>query len=378
MVGFFNKKLDINRFFIEDSEGQTGTGDAMPKVEFGHSDEPGASTGFNDNSDPFEDALEDALCVFKSGDVNSDIVEKNEKLIMFYVDLENEMIINKQIGNEENKERQDGESGDQISESKHPVLFNQYPVCQTHSLFLLFADAGLPQVLSDELLVLMLQIFKVSDQPSFRLGYNSMGADCIANNLHFHMTYADQMFKDVFGDKGEVYPIENAGKKLFFRTTLQHRNKEEINMYNCAVRFGEIPGWPVKTLILSPDIDESNEEASLEDAQEALAHTAGIVLNYLIDMNIPHNILIADEGMTLYIIPRKFDLLIENVSFFTSFETLCGFIKFKTEKAYTSSTNESITEQLKESVSVGEEDFERMKTELIDKFMKEYEGATIN
>lgn len=87
-------------------------------------------------------------------------------------------------------------------------------------------------------------------------------------------------------------------------------------------------------LILSPDIDESNQEASLEDAQEALAHTAGIVLNYLIDQNIPHNILIADEGMTLYIIPRKFDLLIENVSFFTSFETLCGFVKYKTHQAF--------------------------------------------
>jgi hypothetical protein len=58
------------------------------------------------------------------------------------------------------------------------------------------------------------------------------------------------------------------------------------------------------------------------------------VLNYLIDQNIPHNILIADDGMTIYIIPRKFDLLIEKVSFFTSFETLCGFVKFKTESAY--------------------------------------------
>jgi len=122
---------------------------------------------------------------------------------MFYVDLENEIILSKT--SEESKDR---ESEEQVSESKHPVLFNQYPVCQTHSLFLLFADAGLPQVLSDELLVLMLQIFKVSDQPSLRIGYNSMGADCIANNLHFHLTYAEQMFKDVNGT--EVYPIENA------------------------------------------------------------------------------------------------------------------------------------------------------------------------
>jgi hypothetical protein len=59
----------------------------MPKVEFG-----GGGTG-GEGNDPFEEALEDALCVFKSGDTNSDILEKNAKLIMFYIDLENETIV---------------------------------------------------------------------------------------------------------------------------------------------------------------------------------------------------------------------------------------------------------------------------------------------
>jgi len=56
---------------------------------------------------------------------------------------------------------------------------------------LLFADAGLPQVISDELLLLILQVFKVSDKSSLRIGYNSLGADCITNNLHFHIVYGD-------------------------------------------------------------------------------------------------------------------------------------------------------------------------------------------
>lgn len=127
---------------------------------------------------------------------------------------------------------------------------------------MLFADAGLPQVLSDELLLLMLQIFKVNDSESLRVGYDSMGADCIANNLHFHLLYADQMFKEQpnvgkIGDGEFGFPIEQASKKLFFRTTLQHKNKEEINMYNCPVRFGEVgDDWPMRCLLLSPDIGE--------------------------------------------------------------------------------------------------------------------------
>jgi len=51
----------------------------------------------------------------------------------------------------------------------------------------------------------------------------------------------------------------------------------------------------------------------------------------MIEDNTPHNLLVTDEGMTVYIIPRKFDMLIENVPFYTSFESLCGFIKFKTQ-----------------------------------------------
>ena len=76
----------------------------MPKIE-GSASMNGPNglpqSGFADNSDPFEDDLEDALCVFKAGDSNKDIMEKNEKLIMFYVDLENEQILE---ANEENKQ----------------------------------------------------------------------------------------------------------------------------------------------------------------------------------------------------------------------------------------------------------------------------------
>jgi hypothetical protein len=70
-------------------------------------------------------------------------------------------------------------------------------------------------VLSDELLILLLQLFKLSSNPHLRIGYNSMGADCIANNLHFHILYADKLFPAT----GQ-FPIETAEKALFFRTNL--------------------------------------------------------------------------------------------------------------------------------------------------------------
>lgn len=139
---------------------------------------------------------------------------------------------------------------EEATQSKHPVLLNQYPLCKSHSLFLLFAQEGLPQVLSDELLILLLQLFKLSANPHLRLGYNSMGADCIANNLHFHVLSTDQLFKNI---DEPMFPIEKAEKALFFKSNLQHHSSEEINMYQCGVRFGEVlGGWPVRTLVISP------------------------------------------------------------------------------------------------------------------------------
>ena len=52
-------------------------------------------------------------------------------------------------------------------------------------------------------------------------------------------------------------------------------------------------------------------------------------------------------------------------------------MKYKSEQAYNSASFESVSDQLRQNVSVSDEDFARMKTELVDKFMKEYEGQKI-
>ena len=173
-----------------------------------------------------------------------------------------------------------------------------------------------------------------------------------------------------------MFPIELAEKALFFKTNLQHRSSDEINMYQCGVRFGEVlGGWPVRTLVLSPA--ETSEDISLEDAQEALAHATGVLLNHLIDKNIPHNILIADEGMTIYVIPRKFDLLIEGVNFSTSFESLCGLVKCKNEGGFKGLKHDELCKRMAAGVSLKEGEFAELKREIVQKFLSEYDGEEV-
>jgi hypothetical protein len=80
--------------------------------------------------------------------------------------------------------------------------------------------------------------------------------------------------------------------------------------------------------------------------------------------------------MTLYIIPRKFDLLIENVNFFTSFETLCGFIKCKQENGFKNLKYDEFSKRVSSGVSLKESEFEVIKKDIVDKFLSEYDGET--
>lgn len=85
---------DINRFFVDE-----GDSSDVPKVFFSQNDQGAGGNGDGqqkDGDDLFEEALEDALCVFKSGGANTDLLKENNGQILFYVDLENEEIISKQ------------------------------------------------------------------------------------------------------------------------------------------------------------------------------------------------------------------------------------------------------------------------------------------
>ena len=91
----------------------------MPKVE----SEKRSDAFDSEAKDLFEDELEDALCVFKSGGANSDILKENDAQILFFVDLDNEEIIEKEKM-AKRKEKAVVDEDDEIKGETHPVLFN--------------------------------------------------------------------------------------------------------------------------------------------------------------------------------------------------------------------------------------------------------------
>jgi hypothetical protein len=180
-------------------------------------------------------------------------------------------------------------------------------------------------------------------------------------------------------DGVERFPIENCELNKILDSTLQHKSEDEINMYSVGVEFYITEAWPIRTFVIKPlknEEEETKEESTTlgesADPTASVAHAVGVILNILIDNNIPHNLLISEQGETVYVIPRKFDLLINAANFSTEFNDLCGLLKCKDEKTFENITESQYQKFLKKEVALDTETFNKVKDELISKFTKEY------
>ena len=110
--------------------------------------------------------------VFKNFDEEKFNFNKvNPKEILFSVNLDEESIITKEKmqKDQEDINFDNNQLNDEISEfSLHPVLANISPICKYHSLLPLFPEEELPQVIGSDILVLLLQAFKMSNSESLR------------------------------------------------------------------------------------------------------------------------------------------------------------------------------------------------------------------
>jgi hypothetical protein len=352
LVAFYNQKHDVNRFFEKADDDKD-----------------------DDDSLDFDDDLN----VFKNEGTDADLIKANEDKILFYVDLENEEVVDVE---KRNADKEEGDNLEQsVNSAVHPVLINQYPLGKEHAIMLLFAEEGLPQILSDEILGLLFQIFRLSPNKYLRIGYNSMGAECWINNLHFHLLSSHLVFSEI--EDLKVFPIEKAPISKILDSSLQHKSADEINMYNVGISFFLTDEWPVKTFVIKPLKKETNTDSEIEntlgdvaDPLSSVAHAVGVLLNILIDNNIPHNLLISEQGEVVYVIPRKFDLLINAANFSTEFNDLCGLVKCKDEKTFETLNEAQYTKFLKKEVALDAESFNKVKDELIEKFTKEYDCTT--
>ena len=178
--------------------------------------------------------------------------------------------------------------------------------------------------------------------------------------------------------KGEInhLPIENRVPQLLFETKLKYKNDKEISMFDGTtnLKVSEIKEpilcWKIECII--NDEKSGGEISAMENLfQNSISHLVNLILSKLIDKEIPHNIIITNQGRTFYLIPRNFEKKEHKIN--TCWNDLAGLITCKDEKTYAEINEESINQFMKNEVSLENNKFQELNKDIIEQIDSVYE-----
>lgn len=171
---------------------------------------------------------EDAIC-FLDFEENRIFIEFNENLFNFNnLQLDEKLVILDLIGNEDNENISNSVGNDDfdnnfsnsVSNSNDLISINNFPISISHTNLILNFDKCFSQLLSNELITQALEIFNLTKNNSLKLGFDSLGAGCYINHLHFECIWMEDF-------NLEKLAIENACSTKIFDTNLIYQVKEE-------------------------------------------------------------------------------------------------------------------------------------------------------
>lgn len=293
-------------------------------------------------------------------------VDEGEKILGVYLD--NQEIIGEEM------DVDDEDLSNEILKNKDLITLDYFPLSISHCNITLCYDQDLPQVLSSELLVQLLQLFPIAKNNSLVCGYDSLGGGCVINHLHFEFLMLDD-FTDI-----PALPIESVNAFPVFETKLKHKKEEEISLFDCelTLRLSKISDyyaycWKIEVVTDDAMTDGEHEEPALMENtyQNSISHLANVFLSILTDQGIPHNLVITNQGKTFYLFPRKFEQKEHPVN--TCWNDLSGLITCKTEEYYNSITEEKVVQFFKNNISLEDKDFEELTNKIVDKVDAIYE-----
>ena len=242
------------------------------------------------------------------------------------------------------------------------VTLSYFPLCRSHCNITLCYEQDLPQVLSNELIVQFMNIFPIVNNSSLICGYDSLGAGCIINHLHFEFLMLDDFSTEI-----TCLPIEQINSNLLFETKLKYKNEKEISMFDgtTTLKVSEIKEpllcWKIECIL---NKEETGDISAMENLfQNSISHLANLILTKLVDKEIPHNMIITNQGRTFYLIPRKFENKKHVIN--TCWNDLAGLITCKEQKTFDEIKGDEIEKFFKNEVSLTEHTFKNLNNDII-------------
>jgi hypothetical protein len=207
-----------------------------------------------------------------------------------------------------------------------------------------------------------MNIYPIINNPSLICGYDSLGAGCIINHLHFEFLMLDD-----FGTEISVLPIEERSSNLLFETKLKYKNEKEISMFDgtttlkVSVIKEPLICWKIECIL---NQENNGEISAMENLfQNSISHLVNLILSKLIDKEIPHNMVMTNQGRTFYLIPRKFENKKHKIN--TCWNDLAGLITCKEQKTFDEIKEDEIDKFFKDEVSLESNNFQNLTQDII-------------
>jgi len=164
----------------------------------------------------------------------------------------------------------------------HLFMMNAAPLCRYHSMFLpYFKDKAEQEIIKAEDISLNVELLKASKDPELRVLFNSLKAGASMNHLHFHLIIT----KELYGET--KLPIERCNPGSLISTPL-------LNIYKQTKDTYAIPHFMIKC---TKPLDDK--------ACKAIADTSFKLINAIKEARKAYNLIMGDEGSSLYIVPRN-------------------------------------------------------------------------
>ena len=295
---------------------------------------------------------------------NKVYIDYNDNLFNFHKVDEAEKIIEVDLDNCEIKGEKDKDNDveDEIDTKTDLVTLNYFPICISHCNITLCYEQDLPQVLSNELIVQFMNIYQIANNKSLICGYDSLGAGCVINQLHFEFLMLDD-----FGNEINKLPIESRISNPLFETKLKYKNEKEISMFdgtttiNVSIIKEPLICWKIEA---RTNKEENSDISAMENLfQNSISHIVNLLLSKLIDKEIPHNIIMTNQGKTFYVIPRKFED--KKQKYNSCWNDLSGLITCKDQKSFDEINEEEINKFFKDEISMESGEFYKINQDII-------------
>ena len=295
---------------------------------------------------------------------NKVYIDYNDNLFNFHKVDEAEKIIEVDLDNCEIKGEKDKDNDveDEIDTKTDLVTLNYFPICISHCNITLCYEQDLPQVLSNELIVQFMNIYQIANNKSLICGYDSLGAGCVINQLHFEFLMLDD-----FANEINKLPIEYRNSVPLFETKLKYKNEKEISMFdgtttiNVSIIKEPLICWKIEARI---NKEENSDISAMENLfQNSISHIVNLLLSKLIDKEIPHNIIMTNQGKTFYVIPRKFED--KKQKYNSCWNDLSGLITCKDQKSFDEINEEEINKFFKDEISMESGEFDKINQDII-------------